>query len=67
MLGALTGHRLQVPFPHHQVGLAAHLNLELIFWAEQHPVTHLDCANVMSDAKDYSPGQLLGHLGPSRG
>ena len=67
MLGALTGHRLQVPFPHHQVGLAAHLNLELIFWAEQHPVTHLDCANVMSDAKDFSPGQPLGHLGPSRG
>ena len=66
MLGALTGHRLQVPFPHYQVGLAAHLDLELVFCAEQHPVTHLNYADVMSDTKNFSPRQPLGHVGRRR-
>ena len=62
MLGTFTGHGLQIPFPHYQVGLAAHLDLELLLRAEQHPVAHLHRPNVMSDSKDFSPRQTPGYL-----
>jgi hypothetical protein len=62
MFGALAGNGLQITFPHHQVSAPAHLELELIFGVEQHPVAHLDGTDVATDPVHLTPGQPLGHL-----
>ena len=62
MLGAIAGNGLQIPFPYHQVRTPPHLELELVIGVEQHPVTHLNAADVATDPVHLTPGQPLGHL-----
>src|ERR1700716_672643 len=62
MLGAIAGNGLQIPLPYHQVRTPPHLELELVIGVEQHPITHLDAADVATDPVHLTPGQPLGHL-----
>ncbi len=62
MFGALAGNSLQITFPHYQVRAPTHLELELIFGVEQHPVADLDATDVVTDPVHLAPGQSLGHL-----